>query len=63
MKALTHQTLRVWSLLSRDAGEELTNSAPFSPLSRTVGEGAERSEAGEGSSGTLRYSAAWGAAG
>jgi hypothetical protein len=29
-------------------------------LSRTAGEGAERSEAGEG---TLRYSAAWGAAG
>jgi hypothetical protein len=30
------------------------------PLTRTAGEGAERSEPGEG---TLRYSAAWGASG
>ena len=62
-RAFTNQTLRVWSTLSPDAAVELTNSARFSPLSRTAGEGAERSEAGEGSSGPLRYSAAWGASG
>jgi len=34
--------------LSRNAGEELHPIGTVVPLSRTAGEGAERSEAGEG---------------
>ena len=34
--------------LSRGAGEELSIASPQQPLSRIAGEGAERSEAGEG---------------
>ena len=50
MKPHTHQTLRAWSPLSRNAGEGLSDRAPsaLQPLSCIAGEGAERSEAGEG---------------
>ena len=44
---LTHQALQAWAPLYRGAGEELDLNC-FRPLSRTAGEGAERSEAGEG---------------
>jgi hypothetical protein len=44
---LTHQALQAWSPLSRGAGEEL-QPIQIKPLSRNAGEGAERSEAGEG---------------
>jgi hypothetical protein len=65
VKPLTHPALRAGSPLFRGAGEGLSDMRIVAlTLTRTAGEGAERSEAGEGSfADALCYSAAWGASG